>query len=214
VRRRSFGHRFRRRDGRCGLRTREAICLCEAAGYDTLIVETVGVGQSEASVAHMTDLFAVMVAPGGGDALQGVKRGVLELADLLIVNKCDGALETEAQRTRAEHADALSLRRSRDDDPDWVPLVMAVSAREGTGVMDIWERLCALEAWRTDRGHREARRRKQLSQWVCEAIEEELVRRSGGPGMEAFPKDIGEGLESGALDPRSAAREMLRAFGK
>src|SRR5829696_4993615 len=117
-------------------RTREAMLLCEAAGFDVVLVETVGVGQSEVKVAAMVDLFLVIVAPGGGDELQGIKRGIMELADLVVVNKADGDLAPAARQAEADHRHALGLLRPRFE--GWRPPVLSCSARTGTGVDAVW----------------------------------------------------------------------------
>ena len=117
-------------------RTREAMLLCEAAGFDVVIVETVGVGQSEMAVADMVDLFLLLVAPGGGDELQGIKRGIMELADLVVVNKADGDLAPAAGRTRADYAAAVHLLRPKWR--SWATEVLACSGLEGRGVPDVW----------------------------------------------------------------------------
>ena len=111
-------------------RTREAIALCEAAGFDVVLIETVGVGQSETMVAQMADLFLLLLAPAGGDELQGVKRGIMEIADIILVNKADGELKPQAIRTCADYAGALRLMRKRAQDPDEFPKALTVSALE------------------------------------------------------------------------------------
>jgi len=113
-------------------RTREAILLCEAAGFDVIIVETFGFGQSEATVANMVDVFLLLIAPGGGDELQGIKRGIVELADLIVVNKCDGDLKSARGRIAADYHGALGLLRSTS--PHWQPEVAQCSALEGAGI--------------------------------------------------------------------------------
>lgn len=195
--------------GGVALRTRETICLCEAAGYDTVIVETVGVGQSEAAVAGMTDVFLLLIAPAGGDELQGVKRGVMELADLVLVNKCDGSLEGDARRTCAAYANALGLLRRREEDPPEYPVALTVSAIEETGIDAVWERIAALDAWRRAEGHHARLRRQQCTAWVRAEVSEELMREWGGVQIGSLPAPIARRIESGALDPRAAAREML-----
>src|SRR4051812_10717608 len=118
-------------------RTREAMLLVEAAGFDTVIVETVGVGQSETAVADMVDMFVVLLLPAGGDDLQGIKRGVIELADLIVVNKADGDLKATAKRSAADYQHALRMLRSPTE--NWTPEVTTCSALAGTGVAAIWE---------------------------------------------------------------------------
>ncbi|MFN6976973.1 MAG: methylmalonyl Co-A mutase-associated GTPase MeaB, partial [Gemmobacter sp.] len=115
-------------------RTRDAVALCEAAGFDVVLIETVGVGQSETMVAEMADLFVLLLAPAGGDELQGVKRGIMEIADILLVNKADGDLRATALRTMADYAGALRLLRRRPEDPEGYPLAMTVSALTGEGL--------------------------------------------------------------------------------
>src|SRR5213595_2875351 len=117
-------------------RTREALLVCEAAGYDVVLVETVGVGQSEVKVAGMVDLFMVLVAPGAGDELQGLKRGIMELADVVVVNKADGDLAATAAHTAADYAAALHLVRPRI--PPWTPQVLTCSALTGVGIPEVW----------------------------------------------------------------------------
>ncbi len=142
-------------------RTTEAIRLVEAAGHDVTLVETVGVGQSETAVAHMTDIFVLLIAPGGGDHLQGVKRGIMELADLLLVNKADGDLAAAAGRVRADQAAALTLMRRRPADPPGFPLAMTVSAHTGDGMLAAWDHIRALADWRAHNGHRDRTRAAQ-----------------------------------------------------
>ncbi|MCB2150109.1 MAG: methylmalonyl Co-A mutase-associated GTPase MeaB, partial [Rhodobacteraceae bacterium] len=115
-------------------RTREAVALCEAAGFDVVLIETVGVGQSETLVAGMSDIFVLLIAPAGGDELQGVKRGIMEMADLILVNKADGALKDTATRTCADYAGALRLLRKRPQDPEGYPKALTVSAAEEKGL--------------------------------------------------------------------------------
>ncbi|NNL84928.1 MAG: methylmalonyl Co-A mutase-associated GTPase MeaB, partial [Myxococcales bacterium] len=154
-------------------RTREAMLVCEAAGFDAVIVETVGVGQSEITVRSMVDFFAVLLQPGAGDGLQGIKRGVLELADALVVNKADGDQTALAERTRMDHAQALTLLRPPS--ANWTPLVLAVSSLEGRGIDEVWGAVerhrKALEA----AGELRERRRSQDLQWLWSLVEEGLL---------------------------------------
>jgi LAO/AO transport system kinase len=119
-------------------RTREAVHLCEAAGFDVVLIETVGVGQSETMVAQMADLFVLLLAPAGGDELQGVKRGIMEMADLIVVNKADGDLKPAAMRTMADYAGALRLLRKRAQDPAEFPKAISVSALHEEGLVRFW----------------------------------------------------------------------------
>ena len=129
-------------------RTREAVALCEAAGFDVVLIETVGVGQSETMVAELCDLFVLLMAPAGGDELQGVKRGIMEMADLILVNKADGALKPVASRTAADYAGALRLLRRRPQDPEGFPKALIVSALTGDGLTAAWDQMQTLTDWR------------------------------------------------------------------
>ena len=123
-------------------RSREALILCEAAGFDVIIVETVGVGQSETKVADMTDMFVLLLLPGGGDELQGIKRGIMELADLILINKADDELKALAGRSAAEYRNALRLLHPRS--ANWKVEVQTCSARDGTGIAEAWEVACSI----------------------------------------------------------------------
>ncbi len=196
--------------GGVAVRTREAIAFAEAAGYGVVLVETVGAGQSEAAVAEMTDVFLLLMAPGGGDELQGVKRGVMELADLVLVNKCDGDFVGAARRTRTAYASALRLMRKRDADPEGFPAVLEMSAVEDQGIGDVWQKVQELDRFRREQGHRAARRRRQAARWVRDTIEEDVLSRLGSTGQAEIPESLGERIASGTLDPESAAAEALR----
>ncbi|MEE3070217.1 MAG: methylmalonyl Co-A mutase-associated GTPase MeaB, partial [Pseudomonadota bacterium] len=134
-------------------RTREAVALCEASGFDVILIETVGVGQSETVVAEISDLFILLMAPAGGDELQGVKRGIMEIADIILVNKADGDLKPVATRTQADYAGALRLLRKRPQDPEGFPKAMSVSALEENGLSTAWEEMQTLTNWRREQGH-------------------------------------------------------------
>ncbi len=194
-------------------RTREAILLCEAAGYDVVLVETVGVGQSETMVAEMTDIFVLLLAPTGGDELQGVKRGIMEIADLILVNKSDGDLVAAAERTRADYAGALRLMRRRAEDPEGFPKAMPVSAIEETGLAEAWAEIAALDAWRREHGCHEARRRAQAVDWLRREVESGLMARlQAAPAVAALWPELREQVAAGALLPEEAARRLLDAF--
>ena len=134
-------------------RTREAIILCEAAGYDIILVETVGVGQSETMVSEMTDVFCLLIAPAGGDELQGVKRGIMEMSDIILINKADGELEPIARQTSAQYQSALRLFRHRNYDPPNFPQVICISSLKGLGLPEAWTTIEELIFWRQQRGH-------------------------------------------------------------
>ena len=154
--------------GGVGRRTPEAIRIVEAAGFDVVIVETVGVGQSEAAVAAMTDMFVLLLAPGAGDELQGIKRGIVELAHLLLVNKSDGDLAGEAQRTAAEYRSALRLLAG--DDAGWGTEVHACSAVTGSGIPEAWECIQRYRDWYESTGTRSRRRSEQARDWLWSEI--------------------------------------------
>ena len=154
-------------------RTREAGLLCEAAGFDVILIETVGVGQSETAVADMVDLFMLLLLPGGGDELQGIKKGIVELADLVVVNKADGDLVTAAHLAVAEYQHALALLRPATG--DWKTPVLSCSAIGGSGLDDIW---AAISRYRDSQGASGAlanRRADQAAAWLWNEIRETLV---------------------------------------
>lgn len=193
-------------------RTREAVALCEAAGFDVVLVETVGVGQSETAAARMADLFVLLLAPAGGDELQGVKRGIMEIADLILVNKADGELRRAAMRTVADYAGALRLLRRRPGDPDGYPRAMPVSAAEGAGLSDAWEAMGALAAWRREHGHWDAVRAEQAVHWFEEEVRAGLLARLEGGEGRARMRRLAEAVRAGRA-PSAAAREMLDGLG-
>lgn len=153
-------------------KTREAMLLCEAAGFDAVIIETVGVGQSEGAVRDMVDTFALLLQPGSGDELQGVKRGVLELCDVIVVNKADGELLAAAKRARLEYERGMHLLRPQDP-----ARVLIASALDGTGVPEAWEELVAHRAQLADSGALGERRAEQAERWLWDVVEDELKRR-------------------------------------
>jgi LAO/AO transport system kinase len=192
-------------------RTREALLVCEAAGFDVVLVETVGVGQSEVAVAGLVDLFVLLLAPGAGDELQGVKRGIVELADLVVVNKADGELLDLARHTAADYSHALHLVGSSND--VGIDRVRTCSARLGEGISEPWEAVGALVGGRRASGRLDARRREQAGAWMWSEVTETLLddlRR------DASVRDEIAGLEGavsrGSISPAAAARQVLAAF--
>ena len=151
-------------------RTREVMLLCEAAGYDVVLIETVGIGQSEVAVASMVDFFLVLLLPAGGDELQGIKKGVVELADALVVNKADGPTRDVAERTRLEYAGALELIRSGED--GWRPRALLASALEGQGIEEVWQTVEEHRAVIEASGSLERRRRDQSRAWMWKLVDE------------------------------------------
>ncbi|MEO1723204.1 MAG: methylmalonyl Co-A mutase-associated GTPase MeaB [Pseudomonadota bacterium] len=194
-------------------RTREAILLVEAAGYDVVLVETVGVGQSETAVAGMTDVFCLLLGPGGGDELQGVKRGIMELADLIVVNKADGALKRVAEATRADYQGALHLLRRRPGDPEGYPKALTASAATGDGIDAVWEALVALDDWRGAEGWRAKRRADQALGWFRQSLERALLDRLAAEPALAARLAAAEGaVAEGGAPPDAAAEEVAAAL--
>jgi LAO/AO transport system kinase len=185
--------------------------VCEAAGFDVVVVETVGVGQSEAAVASMVDFFAVLLQPGAGDELQGLKKGVLELADALIVNKADGDQKTLAERTRSDYSHALELLRPAS--PNWSPPVLSVSARNRVGIEQVWETVQAHRRALEASGELEARRRDQARAWMWSLVEEGLQETlRAHPAVAARVPLLEKDVEARRTTPAAAARALLDAF--
>jgi len=194
-------------------RTREAVSLCEAAGFDVVLIETVGVGQSETLVAEMTDLFILLMAPAGGDELQGVKRGIMEMADMILVNKADGDLKPAAMRTMADYSGALRLLRHRPQDPEGFPKAVTVSALAEEGLKAAWEDMQRLAAWRREHGHFDRRRAEQARHWFETEVREGLLARlSTDPAIRAQMQALGASVAEGHTAPAAAAAEMLAAL--
>lgn len=192
-------------------RTREVLLACEAAGFDVVIVETVGVGQSETAVADMVDLFLLLLVPSGGDELQGIKKGIVELADLIVVNKADGDLAAAADRTRQAYANALHLLRPTN--PDWQPPVLACSALRRLGMEDIWERIAQYHSLMTANGRIAARRAEQARAWMWSEIGETLLARfRTHPTVRGRLKEFEAQVTGGTITPGHAAGRLLAAF--
>lgn len=191
-------------------RTREAVALCEAAGFDVILIETVGVGQSETMVSEMSDLFILLLAPAGGDELQGVKRGIMEIADIILVNKADGDLKSTAIRTCADYAGALRLLRKRPYDPEGFPKAMTVSALRQDGLQTAWDEMTALVDWRRETGHFEARRAAQAQFWFVEEVKQALLARLQTDAARDALSRIGAKVAEGQATPARAAAELLR----
>jgi len=190
-------------------RTREAVALCEAAGFDLILIETVGVGQSETVVAELADVFVLLMAPAGGDELQGVKRGIMEAADLIVVNKADGDLLPAATRTCADYAGALRLLRRRPQDPPGFPKAMTASALHERGLADVWDQIAELASWRQDHGHWAARRAAQARHWFGQEVREALLARLEAPAVRARMADLAEQVAGGRLAAATAAQTLL-----
>lgn len=191
-------------------RTREAVALCEAAGYDVVLIETVGVGQSETVVAQMSDLFVLLLAPAGGDELQGVKRGIMEIADIVLVNKADGELKSQATRTCADYAGALRLLRKRPQDPDGFPMATTVSARETQGLSEAWSNMQTLMAWRQTQGVWDQTRADQARHWFHEEVHLQLMAQlTADVRLRGRLADMEGQVVAGSISPAAAALEVL-----
>jgi LAO/AO transport system kinase len=189
-------------------RTREAMLLCEAAGFDVVLVETVGVGQSEVKVAAMVDLFLVLVAPGGGDELQGLKRGIMELADLVVVNKADGELASVAAHTAADYASALHLVRPRL--PGWTPRVLTCSALTGTGIPEVWDAVAEFRDAIVD--DLPGLRAGQNREWMWSEVTDSLLDALTADAATAeLAGRLEEEVAAGTTTPTAAARAVLDA---
>jgi LAO/AO transport system kinase len=195
-------------------RTREAVALCEAAGFDVVLIETVGVGQSETVVAELSDLFLLLLAPAGGDELQGVKRGIMEMADLILVNKADGDLKPAALRTVADYSGALHLLRRRPQDPPDYPKALPVSAVSAEGLPRAWDEVQTLAAWRKAEGHWDRSRATQARHWFEAEVREGLLAALRQEPQKGLMTSFGDRVASGAITPEAAAAEMLALLGR
>ncbi len=193
-------------------RTREAVMLCEAAGFDIVLIETVGVGQSETMVADMSDLFILLLAPAGGDELQGVKRGIMEIADMILINKADGDLLPAATRTCADYAGALRLLRRRAQDPDGFPKAMLVSALTGDGLKTAWEEMQTLTQWRKENGHWDVLRARQARHWFEDEVRLGLLAQLDNGAVRARLEKLGQAVAKGEITATNAARELLQGL--
>jgi LAO/AO transport system kinase len=194
-------------------KTRESILLVEAAGYDTVLVETVGVGQSEIAVHSMTDVFVLLLLPGAGDELQGIKRGIVEMADLLVVNKSDGDKIGLANQARAHYINALHHFPARES--GWSPEVLACSALEGQGMDLLWERLLAFKSHLVENHHFEKKRSHQAKFWLKDAIQNGLsVLFEKHAATQQLYLELEHNVLIGKLSPFSAAAQVLDFFEK
>ena len=192
--------------------TRETMLLCEAAGFDVVIVETVGVGQSESAVAGMVDFFLVLLLPGAGDELQGLKRGLIELADMIAINKADGELAGRATATAAEYRAALRTLSPREG--DWQPEVVTVSSLENRGLGELWSEIRQHRQLTTASGAFEAKRRDQAVAWMRDLIEDRLRNLlRGNPKIRARMDALEAEVRAGAKLPALAAEELLSLAG-
>jgi LAO/AO transport system kinase len=193
-------------------RTRETMLLCEAAGFDVVLVETVGVGQSETVVAGMVDLFMALMLPGAGDELQGIKKGLIEVADLIAVNKADGDNRLRAQSAAAHYQNALRI--IEPESPTWRPPVLLVSALTGEGLGELWREILRHRELLTAAGELAAKRQRQQVRWLRAMLEDRLMDAlRHHPDVAALLPGLEEEVAAGRLTPSLAVDRVLAAFG-
>jgi LAO/AO transport system kinase len=188
-------------------KTREAMLVCEAAGFDVVLVETIGVGQSETAVAGMVDVFVLLQMPNAGDDLQAIKRGIVELADVVVVNKAD--LDPRAaELARTQYAGALAMLRSAS--PSWQPMARVVSATTGAGIESFWGEIERFRAVATGRGEFEAKRRRQAVDWMWGLIDAGLrARFRAHPRVRRDLETVSRAVSAGRMSPGAAAQRLL-----
>ena len=192
-------------------RTRETMLLAEAAGFDIVLVETVGVGQSETTVSQMTDMFLLMLLPAGGDELQGIKRGIVELADMILVNKADGALALTAEKSVTDYRKALMFMHPHA--ADWEVPVQAFSALNGDQTASAWETVEKFRQSRMEKGLIEGNRASQAKNWMWNEIRNGLVERlRDQPEVAAQVAELEQAVTENRLSPTTAADELMNVF--
>jgi len=192
-------------------RTREVMLLCEAAGYDVILIETVGVGQSETTVADMVDIFMLLLAPAGGDELQGIKRGVMELADLIVINKADGDLIPVARRAASEYRGAVGLMRPKSK--NWTPKVLMTSALKKVGIEELWQTIGEYRDARGADTELKEQRAEQAAAWMWSEIDDSLMNHLREHPQVSTMLPVKEAaVMAGELSPTAAARDLLAVF--
>jgi LAO/AO transport system kinase len=198
--------------GGVAAKTRETMLVCEAAGYDVVIVETVGIGQSETAVADMTDFFLVLMLPGAGDELQGLKKGIVELADMIAVNKADGDNIERARMAAAEYRGALNILQPQS--ATWSPPVVTYSALTGNGIAELWVQVMAHREKMSASGELEQRRRAQQVKWMWTMLEERLTARlRGDPAVRGKLRQAEAAVAAGKLAPTLAVEQIAKLLG-
>ena len=198
--------------GGVAAKTRETMLLCEAAGYDVIMVETVGIGQSETAVADMTDFFLVLMLPGAGDELQGLKKGIVELADMVAVNKTDGDNIARAKQAAAEYRAAFNILQPHS--ASWSPPVITYSALTGKGIGDLWQQVIEHKQKMTTSGELAARRREQQVKWMWAMLEERLTAQlRGDASVRAKLRQAEAQVAAGKLAPTLAVEEIASLLG-
>jgi len=192
--------------------TREAILVCEAGGFDVILVETVGVGQSEITVSEMVDFFLVLMIAGGGDELQGIKKGVLEIADMIAITKADGDNETRAKITAADYQHAMRIVTPTS--PTWVAPVVTVSSVQNRGLDTLWEHIQNHRKLLTASGEREGKRRAQMLRWMWAMVEDRVMSTlRSKPEVKNLVPSLEKDIGAGKLTPALAVERILKAFG-
>tara|TARA_B110000503_G_scaffold22323_1_gene34420 strand:+ start:10356 stop:11339 length:984 start_codon:yes stop_codon:yes gene_type:complete len=192
-------------------RTRESLLLCEAAGFDVILVETVGVGQSETAVADMTDMFVLLLLPAGGDELQGIKRGIMELADLVLVNKADGEQTNSANQTMADYRSALHFMKSRF--ASWQPQVLACSSLKNRGIAEVWQEVESFRSTTTASGELQQHRAQQARSWMWSETAEALVADlKNHPAVKSLVPELEQAVLRGELPPTLAAQRLIEHY--
>jgi LAO/AO transport system kinase len=198
--------------GGVAAKTRETMLLCEAAGFDVVLVETVGIGQSETAVADMTDFFLALMLPGAGDELQGIKKGLVELADMVAVNKADGDNVKRAGAAAAEYRSALHILTPRS--PNWTPPVITYSALTGDGVAELWAQILAHHERMDKTGEHAARRREQQVKWMWSMLNDRVLGRlKSDAGLRARLPAIEAAVAEGRLSAALAVAEIAEMMG-
>ena len=192
--------------------TRESMIICEAAGFDVVLVETVGVGQSEITVAEMVDFFLALMLPGAGDDLQGIKKGILEIADMIAVNKADGDRTLPARRAAADYRRALEIITPAS--PNWRPPVQTCSALTGEGLPEIWAQISEHRAALGGSGEFDGKRREQRIRWMWSMIRDRLMLSlDGNPAVKDILPDLERAVAEDRMTPGHAAERVLAALG-
>ncbi|MGA7488004.1 MAG: methylmalonyl Co-A mutase-associated GTPase MeaB [Xanthobacteraceae bacterium] len=198
--------------GGVAAKTRESMLICEAAGYDVVLVETIGTGQSETMVADMTDFFLVLMLPGAGDELQGLKKGVVEIADMIAINKADGDNVARAKAAAAEYRAALHILSPHS--PNWSPPVVTYSALTGAGIAELWTTILDHRQRMTEAGELDARRRQQQVKWMWAMLEDRVFARfKSDPALKARLPRIEAAVAEGRTSPAVAVDEIAAALG-
>ena len=198
--------------GGVAAKTRETMLLCEAAGFDVVLVETVGIGQSETTVADMTDFFLALMLPGAGDELQGIKKGLVELADMIAVNKADGDNVKRAGAAAAEYRSALHILTPRS--PNWTPPVITYSALTGDGVAELWTQILAHRERMEKTGEHGARRREQQVKWMWSMLNDRVLGRlKTDAGLRARLPAIESAVAEGRLSATLAVAQIAEMMG-